>query len=113
MLIPYIAALTVPAPLFSSVILNCEGNGNVLTWLVESHALNETIEQERAISVSDTINNSNGTLLSTLTIETTPSNDGLEIGCIVAFINPFLLTLFQDYLLDIIGKYMQMKLCQF
>ena len=113
MLIPSVAVLTVPAPPFSVVVLNCTGIGDTLTWLVKSHALNESIEQERAItSVSNTSNN-NGTLFSNLTIKTIPDNDGLEIGCIVAFMNPFSLTLYQDYFLHIRGKYMQMKLCQF
>lgn len=93
-----------PAPPFSSVALNCKGIGDALSWLVESHALNETIIQEKAIiSVSNTSNNS-GTLFSTLTIETIPANDGLEIGCIVAFMNPFSLTLYQNYFLHIRGK---------
>ena len=102
-LIPSVAALLVPAPLFSSVVISCEGYGDELIWLVESYILNEAIKQERAILLVSTSNN-NGTVLSTLTIETIPANNGLEIGCIVSFINPYSLTLFQHYLLDIRGK---------
>lgn len=103
LILPSLAAAII-APPSSSVKFHCQGTGDTLTWLVDAIILTETIKKEREVTISDMSNN-NGTVSSTLTIATIPANDGLEIGCIIVFQNPFHVTLYQDYSLDIRGIY--------
>lgn len=72
---------------YSSANFHCQGIGNDLIWIVQNFLLNDTITQQRNITVTHT--NSNGTLSSVLTIIAIPINDGIEIGCIVVSLNPF------------------------
>lgn len=66
---------------YSLANFSCEGTGNTLTWVVASAPLNDTIIQQRNITV--TYNNSGSNLSSILTIIAMPINDGIEIGCII------------------------------
>lgn len=58
-----------------------------MNWLVQSDVLTDSIKQQRQISVTTTINNTN--FSSVLTINAIPINDGLVIGCEVITFSPF------------------------
>ena len=58
-----------------------------MVWTVANYALNDAVKQERNITVITS--NMNGTLSSNLTIPALPTNNKIEIGCIVVSTNPF------------------------
>lgn len=85
-----VAPVSVTISPYSSINFYCEGTGDVLTWTVESVSLNDTISQQRNITV--THNNSGSTLSSVLTIIAIPINDNIVIGCVIVSLNPYLPT---------------------
>ena len=72
---------------FASVSFLCEGTGEVLSWLIESVSITDSIKQERNVTVTDNTIGSN--LSSLLTVVALPLNDGIHIGCILVSFNPF------------------------
>ena len=69
------------ALIYSLAKFQCEGTGDILQWTVQNKPLNESIEQERNITVHNNHNGNN--LLSTLTVSALPINNNIEIGCII------------------------------
>ena len=68
--------------LYTPVNFTCEGIGKKLHWTVEGHLLNDTIKQDREISVT-TNNISVDMWSSVLAIRALPINDGIIVGCVV------------------------------
>ena len=58
-----------------------------MVWTVAHTTLNDTEKQRRNITI--TTSNMSGHLSSNLTIPALPTNDKIEIGCIVVSNNPF------------------------
>ena len=85
---------------FTLTNFTCEGNGDTLTWTVNSLALNATIRQQRNITATNT-----GDLSSVLSVIALPINDGIEIGCIIASFNPFPQVAASEATLTIRGQY--------
>lgn len=85
---------------FTITNFTCEGNGDTLTWTVNSLALNATIRQQRNITATNT-----GDLSSVLSVIALPINDGIEIGCIIASFNPFPQVAASEATLTIRGQY--------
>ena len=73
------------APLYTLANFTCEGTGVSLAWTVQGHLLNDTIKQNREISVT-TNNISVNMWSSVLTIIALPTNNNrnrISIGCLV------------------------------
>ena len=68
------------APLYKLANFTCEGTGDSLLWTVRGDKLNDTIKQNREISVT-TNNISVDMWSSVLTIRALPINDGITVGC--------------------------------
>ena len=75
------------APLYAPVSFQCIGTGDILTWLIESNPVTDLVQHERNVTINDNSNGNN--LASVLTIIALPINDGIEIGCILASLNPY------------------------
>ena len=73
---------SVVSPLCKLANFTCEGEGDKLTWTVQGFSLNESMKQDREISVI-TDNISVGVWSSVLTIRALPINDGIIVGCTV------------------------------
>ena len=84
---------------FTLTNFTCEGNGDTLTWTVNNSPLDDTISQQRNITVTNT-----GDLSSVLRVIALPINDGIEIGCIVTSFNPFQIAA-SEAILTIRGQY--------
>ena len=89
----FFLVITVPpvpvtTPIYATATFTCEGTGHILNWLVESAVLNDSIAQQRQITVTTT-NTSNTNFSSILTVKAIPTNDDLGIGCEVITFSPF------------------------
>ena len=82
-----VAPSSVTTSLYTLANFTCEGTGDILEWTIRSHALNDSSNQDREISVT-TNNISVDVWSSVLTIRALPINDGISVGCIVVSFNP-------------------------
>uniref|UniRef100_A0A1X7V0G5 Fibronectin type-III domain-containing protein n=1 Tax=Amphimedon queenslandica TaxID=400682 RepID=A0A1X7V0G5_AMPQE len=78
----------VTAPIYTTAAFTCKGVGDILNWHVQSVVLNDSIAQQREITVTTTKNN-NTNFSSVLTVNAIPINDGLGIGCEMISFFPF------------------------
>lgn len=67
------------------VHFHCNGTGNELSWLLNGEVITKADTQNVTVSFTNATD-VNGTLLSDLTIIALPSDDGINIGCLVAYV---------------------------
>ena len=87
-LVIIVPPVSVTVPPFTTATFTCEGTGDILSWLVQSAVLTDSIAQQRQITVTTTTNN-NTNFSSVLTVNTIPINTDLGIGCEVITFIPF------------------------
>ena len=80
--------VSVTVPIDTTTNFTCKGTGSLLNWLVQSGELNESIKQERKITVNTTTHAANN-FSSVLTVKALPINDNLTVGCEIITFNPF------------------------
>lgn len=76
--------VSVTTTLYTTVNFTCEGNGDILNWLIESSTLTDSIKKQREITVFNL-----GNLSSVLLITALPINDGISVACHIVSIDPF------------------------
>lgn len=86
------------------VHFHCNGTGNQLSWLLNGKPITEADAQNVTVSFTN-VTDVNGTLLSDLTIIALPSDDGIDIGCLVAYVynNTMDLSKFFEIMLEVKG----------
>ena len=74
--------------LYTTVEFSCKGIGDGLVWTIARSTLNDAEKQERNINIATS--NISGNISSNLTIPALPTNNKIEVGCVVISINPFM-----------------------